>query len=290
MYYRQKILLSLIEFSSRNLSNTRLEKLLFLYSKKHNNYYDFFPFKYGCFSLQSYHDKRILIKKGFLEDAENNFILKQNISFIDKIKNEDRKDLKVFSLKHKKLTNKQLIKKTYLEYPFYASKSIILDEVLDSDEKKMILNNKELNQKTMFTIGYEGKTIDKYLQVLIQNHINTIIDVRKNPYSMKFNFTKKKFSEHLKRVDIDYIHKPELGIESNRRTKLETEEDYKNLFDYYKKNNLVNQRNNLKNLYDILNNQKRIALTCFEKDPNYCHRHIISDYFEAHYNIIVKHL
>lgn len=290
MYYRQKIQLSLIEFCGRKLSNTRLEKLLFLYSKKNNNYYDFFPFKYGCFSLQSYHDKRILMKKGFLEDSENNFILKQNISFIDKIKNEDRKDLMEFSLKHNKLTNKQLIRKTYLEYPFYASKSIILDEVLDSDEKNTILNNRKLNQIIMFTIGYEGKTIDKYLQILIQNHINAIIDVRKNPSSMKFNFTKKKFSEHLKRVDIDYINIPELGIESNRRAKLETDEDYKNIFDYYEKNTLVNQVSNLKNLYDILNNKKRIALTCFEKDSNYCHRHIISDYFEAHHNIVVKHL
>ena len=230
------------------------------------------------------------MKKGFLEDSENNFILKQNISFIDQIKNEDRKDLKVFSLKHNKLTNKELIRKTYLEYPFYASKSIILDEVLDSDEKNTILNNRELNQKIMFTIGYEGKTIDKYLQILIQNHINAIIDVRKNPSSMKFNFTKKKFSEHLKRVDIDYINIPELGIESNRRAKLETDEDYKNLFDYYKKNNLINQVNDLKEIYDILYNKKRIALTCFEKDPDYCHRHIISDYFEAHHNIAVKHL
>ncbi len=34
MYYRQKIQLSLIEFCGRKLSNTRLEKLLFLYSKK----------------------------------------------------------------------------------------------------------------------------------------------------------------------------------------------------------------------------------------------------------------
>lgn len=290
MYYRRKILLSLIEFCGSSLSNTRLEKLLFLYSIKHNNYYDFFPFKYGCFSLQSYHDKRILIKKEFLENSEKSFILKKNISFIDKIKSEDRKDLMNFCLKNKKLTNQQLIRKTYLEYPFYASKSIILDDVLDGDEKKMIHNHRKLNQKTMFTIGYEGKTIDKYLQILIQNHINTIIDVRKNPYSMKFNFTKKKFSEHLKRVDIDYIHTPELGIESNRRAKLETDEDYKNLFDHYQKNNLVNQVNKLKKLYDTLNNRKRIALTCFERDFNYCHRHIISDYFEEHYNIIVKHL
>jgi uncharacterized protein (DUF488 family) len=165
-----------------------------------------------------------------------------------------------------------------------------LDDVLDDDEKKMIPNHRKLNRKTMFTIGYEGKTIDKYLQILIQNQINTIIDVRKNPYSMKFNFTKKKFSEHLKRVDIDYFHIPELGIESDRRAKLETEKDYKSLFDYYKKNNLVHQVNKLKNIYSLLNNKKRIALTCFERDFYYCHRHIISDYFETHYNIFVKHL
>ncbi|MCK4311201.1 MAG: DUF488 domain-containing protein [Candidatus Cloacimonetes bacterium] len=290
MYYRQKILLSLIEFCGRNLSNTRLEKLLFLYSKKYNQYYDFFPFKYGCFSLQSYHDKRILIKNGFLEDSENSFILKKNISFIDKIKNEDHNDLKIFSLKHKRLTNKELIRKTYIEYPFYASKSIILEDVLDDTEKNVIHNYNEINQKTLFTIGYEGKTIDKYLQILIKNQINTVIDVRKNPFSMKFNFSKNKFSEYLKRVNIKYFHFPELGIHSFLRSNLETPDDYKKLFTIYEREILTKNQIYIYKIYELLKKYNQIVLMCFEKDYHYCHRYKIAECCNSQFNIPIKHL
>ena len=48
--------------------------------------------------------------------------------------------------------------------------------------EKPILTKNEPQNKTLFTIGYEGISIDKYIQKLLQNCIKTLVDVRQNAY------------------------------------------------------------------------------------------------------------
>jgi hypothetical protein len=72
MYYRRKILLALIEVFGGSLQSTDCEKLLFNFcqqSKK--NHYDFFPHKFGPFSILSYYDKRRLIDLGLLKPVDD---------------------------------------------------------------------------------------------------------------------------------------------------------------------------------------------------------------------------
>ena len=46
------------------------------------------------------------------------------------------------------------------------------------------------------TIGYKGRNIDKFLSILIENKIGKLIDVRKNPFSMKYGYRKTSFPVH----------------------------------------------------------------------------------------------
>ena len=73
---------------------------------------------------------------------------------------------------------------------------------------RMELSKRE--QKTLFTIGYEGISIDAYINKLLSNHIKTLVDVRKNAYSNKFGFSKKEFKYCLEKAGVKYIHIPEL--------------------------------------------------------------------------------
>jgi len=68
----------------------------------------------------------------------------------------------------------------------------------------------------LFTIGYEGRDIDLFLNILIKNYIDILIDVRKNPFSMKFDFTKNSLKNYLENSEIRYLHIPELGIEEEK--------------------------------------------------------------------------
>jgi uncharacterized protein (DUF488 family) len=49
----------------------------------------------------------------------------------------------------------------------------------------------------------------------------------------------------------------------------------------YEKTVLETQEIPLKNLYDIFMDKKRVALTCFEKDPKFCHRTRIAKYITS---------
>jgi len=70
---------------------------------------------------------------------------------------------------------------------------------------------------------------------LIKNDVRLLCDVRKNPLSRKFGFSKGNLSILLPKLGIKYMHIPELGIVSKNRKTLAITEDYKVLFRQYTK-------------------------------------------------------
>jgi hypothetical protein len=284
MYYRRKIFLALLEAFDGSLDNTDFEKLLFLYCQFSNkNHYDFFPYKFGCFSHLSYHDKRVLTSQGLLKNADN-FSLSKKENYSYKIKNEDLLSLQKFTSLYKGIKGNELIKKTYIEFPYFAVKSEIVPKILNEHEIDKIRKVKNISsEKTLFTLGYEGLSIDAYINKLIQNNIVLVIDVRKNPLSMKYGFSKTKMKSYLEKAGVEYIHIPKLGINSELRKNLNTERDYKDLFKIYKNEILTQNKDSINTVIDLLNKFKRVALTCFESEYTSCHRHKITECLENDY-------
>lgn len=282
MYYRRKVLLALLEAFGGLLTRTDCQKLLFLFCQYTNrNYYDFFPYKYGSFSLLAYQDKRRLTDLGFLKDSDD-FALKGHQNFIACLKKEDMLALNSLAVELKELRGGELIKKAYIEYPQYTSRSEIIHNILTKDEIQRIqlFWNKD-NSSCLFTLGYEGLTIDSYLHILISNNISIIIDVRKNPLSMKYGFSKNLLKGFLGKTGIEYLHLPELGVPSEFRQNLKSQMSYKRLFEQYVVDILPKQTAKLEQIRDMLEQKKRVALTCFENDYHYCHRHKITEYLDS---------
>ncbi len=281
MYYRRKLLLALVEFCGGKVKRTDCLKLLFLfcqYTKR--NYYDFFPHKYGGFSLIAYQDKNRLTTLGFLRDSDDFELISGN-SFISQLKTPDQKSLHSIVSTLNTLKGTALVKKAYIEYPEYTCRSEILTDILTQNEIKQIQTywNTDASPR-LFTIGYQGITIDAYLHRLIANNVRVLVDVRKNPLSMKYGFSKTRLRKYIENAEIQYVHLPELGIPSQLRQHLESDEAYKQLFEKYEAEILPTQCSAIKTITQILGQHKRIALTCFETDYHYCHRHKITAYLE----------
>lgn len=274
MYYRRKILLSLLKEFDGNLRKTDMQKLLFLYcQRQENSSYDFVPYKYGSFSFQSYADKRTLTKYGLLTESENWELTDISKSSSYELKNNDKEELDIFKEDYRHLRGQELVKETYLKFPYYAIKSEILNKILNNDELKKIeeiIPNQE--DKAFFTIGYEGKSLEQYLNILIEKNVKLLCDVRKNPLSMKYGFSKNQLKNACNEIGIEYIHIPELGISSKKRVNLDTQEDYNKLFDEYDKTTLVDEYDKVIELTHLINEYNRIAITCFEGTANKCHR------------------
>ncbi|MCU0286332.1 MAG: DUF488 domain-containing protein [Acidobacteria bacterium] len=273
---RQKLLLALLEEWGGELSNTDMQKFLFLLSEHQdegNRSYHFIPYKFGCFSLNSYSDKRKLIEKEILRESEDWALSKKQNGFYFLLSNEDRSLIKKIKKDFGHLSGKKLIRYIYLNYPSYAIKSEILNEVLNEPEITMVKACIPKNEiRALYTIGYEAKSIEEYINQLIKEDVKILLDVRKNPISRKYGYSKKTLQNVTEKVGIEYRHLPELGIPGEKRIDLTNIETYNRLFDEYEKEVLNNCRNLLQMIYRLVLENERICLTCFESHPAYCHR------------------
>ena len=291
MFYRRKILLALLQQFGGTLQRTQMQKLLLLLTHQQKKpSFDFVPYKYGAFSFQVNADKKTMIKYGDLADCDN-WKINTKTNYRAQLKPEDQKVLQNLYHQFKNTPSEELIRYTYQQYPFYAIRSEIADELLSPEDRHRIeLFRPNNTEQSLYTIGYEGITAEEYLNKLLKNNINILVDVRKNSKSMKFGFSKNQLKNMCERLGIKFLHIPELGIESNKRKDLVAEQDYKILFKEYQKETLPAQSDALKTLSDLVNQYERVAITCFEKHHSCCHRHKISEYLHEHYGVSVKHL
>jgi uncharacterized protein (DUF488 family) len=285
--------MALVETFGGKLQRTDCQKLLLLFCHyTGQNYYDFFPYKYGGFSFLVYRDKERLEQMGFLTGGED-FQIKNGSSFINAIKPEDKLAMNLLSTKYGKLRGNPLIRQTYMEFPQYTCNSEIIAQVLSPSEAENTRQGwSRETAPCLFTIGYEGLTIDAYLNKLIVNNIKVVVDVRRIPNSMKYGFSKSKLQSYINKAGMDYIHVPELGVPTNMRQNLDSVDAYDALFSYYENEILPKQIIALEIIINEIEKHKRVALTCLEANHRMCHRHKIVEYLSENpeFSVGVKHL
>lgn len=284
MYYRRKIILALMQLVGNTIDKITLQKLLLLFSKQQTNpVYDFVPYKFGCYSFTSNSDLSVMARKGILEESEKSFARIDTKNYVDQLKPEDRALLSDIVLRYGKKSSKELMYSTYVQYPYYARRSETAESLLSKDEYKIVRDSiSKHDQTVLFTIGYEGISLEEYLNRLIKNDVKLLVDVRRNPLSMKFGFSKSQLQKYCSYLGIDYFHLPEVGISSEQRQELNTQNDYDRLFEFYRKENLPKTVSTQNKIVELLTQYKRIALTCFEANICQCHRKHLAD-------AIVKH-
>ena len=281
IYYRQKVLLALLDALGGNVPATDFQKHLFIYTTRfeREKSYDFVPYKYGCYSFQAVADRQKLIEKGYLQDKDGWTLAKANLNYANSLKKGDDKQLQIFVELFGAKRGKKLIQYVYRTYPYYAINSEIAEKHLNEEELAQVKNAAPAKRRTSIfaTIGYEGESVESYINKLIKNDIRMLVDVRKNPVSRKYGFSQRILSSLLNRLGIEYVHIPALGIDASDRQQLNTQNDYDRLFDKYENTVLVDQKTSLQNLYALHAKKKRIAITCFEKDYCQCHRSRVAD-------------
>jgi len=275
MYYRRKLLLGLLQAFDDDLEKIRLQKLLFLLTRfqKTESSYEFVPYKYGCYSFQSAADLGTLEKYNIIGQEGNHIRKIADVDYLMQLKPTDRQAIKSLKTVYGLKTNEELTRSTYISHPYYAINSLIAKDILNAEQYQRVVEARPKKQKTvLFTIGYEGITLEAYLNKLIANDIRLLCDVRNNPLSMKFGFSKNQLKSACESLGIIYEHLPEVGIQSADRQELNKQADYDQLFKVYKAVTLTETIDNQKTILSLLQEHQRIALTCFEANICQCHR------------------
>lgn len=282
MFYRRKIVLALLQLFDGQLDKIRLQKLLFLFANKQAKAeYDFIPYKFGCYSYSANADMTAMVKKGLLNEDEKIFEKKDKTDYLIQLKPADLKLLQDVKANYGKMSASALMKHTYINFPFYAIKSEAAVNILSKEEFEKVTKAKPKGNKTvLFTIGYEGISLEVYLVRLLKNDVKVLVDVRNNPLSMKYGFSKSQLRKYCANLGIEYVHIPEVGIQSDQRQELNTQSDYDKLFSVYRKNNLSKTTSSQNEILKLLKQHKRIALTCFEANICQCHRKHLAEAIE----------
>ena len=127
----------------------------------------------------------------------------------------------------------------------------------------------------IYSVGYEGFTQRGFVEAMSQSKVDVVVDVRLNAVSRKAGFSKRGLAEALGLVGIDYVHEPKLGNPPENRDSFRTGDGSAGRRRMEKM--LSNGSGEALARVVNLAKTKRIALLCLEREPQRCHRTVITD-------------
>ncbi len=274
LYYRRKLILALLGQFGGRLNDYDLHNLLFLFTIEQDEpQFDFVPFEAGAFSFQVEKDLDTLRKNEYVGGNNDKWNLNSSEDFAAQLNSKDKAALKDIYDNFYSLNGSELSRYVFENYRYYGINSDNAENPVDGEQLRKIHAERNTNkERTLFTIGYEGLSIDAYINKLIRNNVKALVDVRNNPNSRKFGFSKKQLNYALDKMGMDYYHFPELGISKEKRKNLKSKEEYQKLFEQFENETLKNEWESLMKVYELLEKEGRIALTCYEADHEDCHR------------------
>ncbi|MFM5915282.1 MAG: DUF488 family protein [Chakrabartia godavariana] len=141
----------------------------------------------------------------------------------------------------------------------------------------------------VYTIGYEGASLEDFLDTLADAKIARVVDVRDVPASRRRGFSKNALREALADYEIEYTHlkalgDPKAGREAMRRGDIS---GFLEIFNEHIQS--VEAQTALMEAVELAS-KGPIVLLCYERDPKYCHRSIVVERMSALASVRANHL
>lgn len=137
----------------------------------------------------------------------------------------------------------------------------------------------EASVTKVFTIGYEGRSLDGLIRELTTRGIEQLIDVRQRASSRKPGFSKTALRSGLEEAGISYHHMPELGSPGDVRRALREGGSVTAFMREY--GAYLDTREEAYGMLRELVLRRPSAMMCFERDRAQCHRSILADRLAA---------
>jgi len=131
----------------------------------------------------------------------------------------------------------------------------------------------------VYTIGYERRKVDEFVDELVRRGIERVADVRGNPVSRKKGFSSKSLEKILRERGIEYRLFSELGTPKRLRYKLKSGVLSFSEFALMYREYLKEREDKLRELEEYVS-LNRSAVMCFERDWRKCHRSVIAEILE----------
>jgi uncharacterized protein (DUF488 family) len=127
----------------------------------------------------------------------------------------------------------------------------------------------------VYTLGYQQRSLDEYVQALLAERIQILVDVRETAWSRRPGFSKSALQQRLRQAGIEYVHARFVGNPKAIRTRAPTHADC--LAGYQE--HLTTNKELLIEFEALmlgwLAAGLRVCLLCYERHPDDCHRSIL---------------
>jgi len=290
---RQKVVMALIDQLGGTVGRTVLVKLAFLLRHETGlrdipTFYDFVPYRFGPFSFALYRELQALERDGYVTSSDEVFSLRDATRHMGREKVDELSWMEQCAVKtivstYGRMGKNPLVKDVYDRYPWFATRSELTDLI------PAHLPPAARVDVAVYTVGYEGRSVDGFFDHLLRSGMHAILDVRANPISRKYGFAKRSLSEIAEKLGLAYEHLPELGIPSAQREDLCDVESYKRLLERYEHKMLPRQTAGIDRLIRLLR-QRPSVLVCVERDVRQCHRGRLAQAAAARSGLPIKHL
>jgi len=142
----------------------------------------------------------------------------------------------------------------------------------------------------MYTLGYSGYDIETFVDKLLVNEIECLIDVREIPISRKKGFAKNALMERLADSGIEYRHHKALGSPKVLRHQVRKDRDYLTFFAGVRRH--LRKPDGVEAVREAIETARemRSCLMCFCPDWENCHRSCVVDSILASSYFSFKHL
>jgi uncharacterized protein YwgA len=271
MLRRQRTILKLLSTLAGGISTTQLQKYIFLlreetFFRYDTTFYEFLPYKFGPYSFSAHREVEALASCGYIQEAASSLSISETGRMEAKgVDNDTTRAVLSIISKYSELPVRGLLKDVYARYPWYAINSE-LEDLIPADVPKSTLA-----VPAVYTIGYEDRSVDGFLDKLLKAGISRIIDVRANPVSRKYGFARKTLANLAVKVGLVYFHFPGLGISSEKRRNVRTTSQFQEIFGYYERQILPAKIDEVENVAQLMKVAPSV-LVCMEKEPMDCHR------------------
>ncbi len=128
----------------------------------------------------------------------------------------------------------------------------------------------------VYTIGYEGTDIDRFITTLKAVGVRVLADVRAVALSRKKGFSKKSLKARLESEGIAYLHFVDLGDPKPGREAARAGQ-YGKFREIYSKHLRTDQAKDALGELASVVEERVTCLLCFERDPTVCHRSIVGE-------------
>jgi uncharacterized protein (DUF488 family) len=286
LLHRQKALLAILQQVGGQASTLQMMKWAFLLNQETpshggKTFYQFIPYRFGPYSFTLNRETDTLIRNGFVEKSDPKTWELTTLGREQSVKlpKPIAQDIAIVTERYGNLSGSDLIDTVYAQYPWFT---------VNSDLPGKRQEHRPVADIAIYTAGYEGKTVDEFLNLLMRSGIRRLIDVRYNPISRRYGFHKSTLKRLCSSLEMDYQHLPGLGIPGSARADLNSTDSYVALFKEYRCG-LIDRRDDLQTAMTLLKSKPSV-LVCMEANPESCHRTVLAQHLTGMMALPVKHL